>query len=78
VEVVIGLAEHTVSFAGYVAHIENVEGANVFLGGGEDRATGDIDRVAGIMSATTVSGNAGTAYELFCKPVTPSKNQKRK
>jgi hypothetical protein len=63
--------EHTVSFAGFVAHIQNLDGANVFFGGGEDRATGDFDRV-------TVSGNVGKSYELFCKAVTPSKSQKTK
>jgi hypothetical protein len=76
--VVVDLAEHTVSFAGYVAHIENVDGANVFFGGGEDRATGDIDRVTGVMSATTVSGDVGTSYELFCTPVTRSESRKTK
>jgi len=37
VGVVVDLADQTVSFAGYVAHIENVDGGTVFFGGGESR-----------------------------------------
>ena len=32
VELLVDLAEHKVSFAGYVAHIEEVDGMNVFSG----------------------------------------------
>ena len=77
VGVVIDLAENTVSFAGFVAQIENVDGAVVFFGSGIDPAIGDIDRVTGVMSATTVSGNVDTSYELFCKPVTRLDSQKK-
>jgi hypothetical protein len=68
VGVVIDLAQNTVSFAGFVAQIENVEGSVVFFGSGIDPAIGDIDRVTGVMSATTVSREANMSYELFCKP----------
>ena len=78
VDVVVDLAEQTVSFAGYAAHIENVDAAIVFFGGGEDHATGEIDRASGVMSATTVKGNLATSYELFCKPVTHSAGRKTK
>jgi hypothetical protein len=78
VDVVVDLAEQTVSFAGYVAHIENVDAAAVFFGGGEDHATGDIDRASGVMSATAVKGNLATSYELFCKPVTHSASRNAK
>jgi len=78
VDVVVDLAEQTVSFAGYVAHIENVDAAAVFFGGGEDHATDDIDRASGVMSATAVKGNRATSYELFCKPVTHSASRKAK
>ena len=78
VELVVDLAEHKVSFAGYVAHIEDVDGMNVFFGSDKDPATGEINGDSGLMSATTVSGNASTSYEFFCKRVTPSKNQKTK
>jgi copper chaperone CopZ len=78
VGVVVDLAEQTVSFAGYVAHIENVDAAAVFFGGGEDHAMGDIDRASGVMSATTVKGNLAASYELFCKPVTRSASRKTK
>ena len=66
-----------VSFAGYVAHIDDVDGMNVFFGS-NDPATGEFNGDSGIMSATTVSGNVHTSYELFCKRVTPSKSQKAK
>jgi hypothetical protein len=78
VELLVDLAEHKVSFAGYVAHIEDVDGMNVFFGGNEDPATGDINGDSGLMSATAVSGNVHTSYELFCKRVTPSNGQKAK
>jgi hypothetical protein len=78
VELLVDLAEHKISFAGYVAHIEDVDGMNVFFGSNEDQARGDINRDSGLASATTVSGNIHTSYELFCKQVTPSKGQKTK
>ena len=78
VELLVDLAEHKVSFAGYVAHIEDVDGMNVFFGSNEDPATGDINGDSGLMSATAVSGNVHTSYELFCKRVTLSNGQKSK
>jgi copper chaperone CopZ len=78
VGVVVDLPEQTVSFEGYVAHIENVDAAIVFFGAGEDHATGEIDRASGLMSATAVKGNLATSYELLCKPVTPSASRKTK
>ncbi|MGA8697404.1 MAG: hypothetical protein WB689_26920 [Xanthobacteraceae bacterium] len=78
VGVIVDLAEQTVSFAGYVAHIENVDAATVFFGGYGDNATGDIDRASGVMSATTVKDNLATSYELFCEPVTRSASRKTK
>ena len=77
VELLADLAEHKVSFAGYVAHIDDVDGMNVFFGS-NDPATGEFNGDSGTMSATTVSGNVHTSYELFCKRVTPSKSQKAK
>jgi hypothetical protein len=78
VELIVDLAERKVSFAGYVAHIEEVDGMNVFFGSNEDQARGDINGDSGLMSATTVSGNVHMSYELFCKRATPSKTQKTK
>jgi hypothetical protein len=77
VELLVDLAEHKVSFAGYVAHIDDVEGMNVFFGS-NDPATGDFSGDSGLMSAIAVSGNVHTSYELFCKRVIPSKSQKAK
>jgi hypothetical protein len=78
VGVVVDLAEQTVSFAGYVAHIENVDAAVVFFGSGIDPAIGNIDRASGVMSAETVKGNLATSYELFCRPLTHSASRKTK
>ncbi len=78
VELIVDLAERKVSFAGYVAHIEEIDGMNVFFGNNEDQARGDINGDSGLMSATTVSGNINMSYELFCKRMTPSKGQKAK
>ena len=74
----VDFAERKVSFAGYVAHIEEVDGMTVFFGSNEDKATGEINGDSGLMSATTVSGDVHSSYELFCKRVTPSKSQNAK
>jgi hypothetical protein len=76
-DAVVDLAKQTVSFAGFVAQIENIDGAVVF-GSGIDPAIGNIDQVTGVMSATTMKGNLATSYELFCKPVTRSTSRKTK
>ena len=68
VSVVVDFARQTVSFAGYVAPIQNVDGNAVSFGSGTDPAIGDIDRASGVMSVTAVKGNLATSYELFCKP----------
>jgi hypothetical protein len=78
VGVVVDLAQQTVSFVGYVAHIENVDATAIFFGSGIEPATGDIDRASGVMSATTMKGGLATSYELFCKPVTRSTSRKTK
>jgi hypothetical protein len=77
-DAVVDLAEQTVSFAGFVAQIENIDGAVVSFGSGIDPAIGNIDQVTGLMSATTMKGNLATSYELFCKPVTRSASRKTK
>ena len=77
-DAVVDLAEQTVSFAGFVAQIENIDSAVVFFGSGIDPAIGNIDQVTGVMSATTMKGNLATSYELFCKPVTRSASRKTK
>jgi hypothetical protein len=76
VGVVVSLADRTVSFAGFTARIENGDAAVISFGGnalrGDPtlRATGDIDRVTGAMSAATTNGTIVTSYELFGKPAT--------
>ena len=77
-DAVVDLAEQTVSFAGFVAQIETIDGAVVFFGSGIDPAIGNIDQVTGVMSATTMKGYLATSYELFCKPVTRSASRKTK
>jgi hypothetical protein len=60
--------------AANIAKLPELDGMNVFFGSNEDQATGEINGDSGLMSATTVSGNVHTSYELFCKRVTPSKS----
>jgi hypothetical protein len=74
VGVVVNLTEGTVSFAGSIAHIDSVDAAFISFGTDEvlreevpHRATGDIDRVTGAMSAATISGTVLSSYELACK-----------
>jgi hypothetical protein len=76
-DAIVDLAKQTVSFAGFAAQIENIDGAVVFFGSGIP-AIGSIDQVTGVMSATTMKGNLATSYELFCKPVTRSTSRKTK
>jgi hypothetical protein len=78
VGVTVDLAGQTVSFADYVAHIENVDGTAIYFGNGVDPAIGEIDRASGVMSASTMKDNLATSYELFCKPVTRSASRKTK
>ena len=42
-DVVVDLANQTVSFADFVAQIENIDGAAVFFGSGMDPAIGNIE-----------------------------------
>jgi hypothetical protein len=74
VGVVVNLTEGTVSFAGSVAHIDSVDTAVISFGTDDvlreevpHRATGDIDRVTGKMSAATINGTVLSSYELACK-----------
>ena len=73
--VVVNLTEGTVSFAGSVAHIDSADAAIIAFGTDEvlreevpRRATGNIDRVTGAMSAATINGTVLSSYELVCKP----------
>jgi hypothetical protein len=77
------LAEQTVSFSRYVAHIDSVTAADISFSGkiitrfnGQDgikiTVAGDIDRVTGAMTATADSFLWTDTYELLCKPVKPS------
>jgi hypothetical protein len=76
VGVVINLAEHTISFAGYVSHVDSVDAAVISFGSEplltqehpEVSALGEIDRVTGMLSATTMDGHSINFYELLCKP----------
>jgi hypothetical protein len=74
VGVIVNLTEGTVSFAGSVAHIDSVDTAVISFGTDDvlreevpHRATGDIDRVTGVMSAATINGTVLSSYELACK-----------
>jgi hypothetical protein len=68
--VVVNVAEGTVSFTGYVAHIESDDAAAVISFESEDPsilAAGDIDRGTGEMTAVTGRGVIVIYYELVCK-----------
>jgi hypothetical protein len=74
VGVVVNLTEGTVSFAGSVARIDSIDAAIISFGTDEvlreevpRPATGNIDRVTGMMSAATINGTELSSYELACK-----------
>jgi hypothetical protein len=77
---VVNLAEHTVSFAGYVVRIDNVDAANISFDGESTSQLGEsgpkmsfyvmgaVDRVTGAAQATTMSKFSTFSYDLLCKP----------
>ena len=79
---IVNLAEHTVSFGGYVAPIDKVDGANVAFTGTSNMpvgqygpvstlVSGNVDRVTGTVIATAMSKGVGPLlWELSCKPAT--------
>jgi hypothetical protein len=77
---VVNLADHTVTFGGYVAKIESVDNADISFRGekqltvgnvqtGAIIVTGHIHRVTNAVSATTKTSAAAFTYDLLCKPV---------
>ena len=64
------------SFGGYVAPIDKVDGANVAFTGTSNMPVGqygpgNVDRVTGTVIATTMSKGVGPLlWELSCKPAT--------
>jgi riboflavin synthase alpha subunit len=77
---VVNLADHTVTFSGYVARIDDIDAAHISFSGekrlsngsvrtGTVIVTGHIDRVANVVSATTKTTAAAFTYDLLCKPV---------
>jgi hypothetical protein len=70
--VVVNLAERTVSFDGYVAHIDHVDAAVIYFGGDSVKdTTGYIDAKTGSMMATNMDGhNYSELYELVCPAAT--------
>jgi len=78
-------AQSVAGFGGIVAHIDKADAAGVSFSGtggltapgangtpmsiGSITAMGDIDRVAGAVSATTMTTATTFSYELLCKPM---------
>ena len=77
---VVNLADHTVTFGGYVAKIDKVDGASIFFSGEQELSIGKmhagaivvmghIDRATHAVSATTKTSAVAFTYDLHCKPV---------
>lgn len=71
-DVVVNLAERTVSFDGHVAHIDHVDAAVIYFGGDSVKdTTGYIDGKTGSMMATNMDGHKyDELYELVCPAAT--------
>jgi hypothetical protein len=77
---VVNLADHTVTFGGYVAKIDSVDAADIAFSGqgklsirqqtGTILVTGNINRVTGAVSAKTATALVTFTYDLLCKLVT--------
>jgi hypothetical protein len=77
---VVNLADHTVTFGGYVAKIDRVDDAYISFRGEQELSIGNvqtgaiivmghIDRVTNAVSATTKTSAIAFTYDLLCKPV---------
>ena len=81
--VIVNLAEHTVSFGGYVAPIDKVDGANVAFTGTSNMpvgqygpvstlVSGNVDRVTGTVIAMTISkGRRTVALRIVLQASNP-------
>ena len=71
-DVVVNLAERTVSFDGHVSHIDHVGAAVIYFGGDSVKdTTGYIDGKTGSMTATNMDGHKySELYELVCPAAT--------
>jgi hypothetical protein len=63
---VVNFAERTVSFSGHLVGIDKVDIAHVSFSGENNAVHGEINRVTGIMWATTDSNTATVVYNLLC------------
>jgi hypothetical protein len=77
---VVNLADHTVTFGGYVAKIDRVDDAYISFRGEQELSIGNvqtgaiivmghINRVTNAVSATTKTSAIAFTYDLLCKPV---------
>jgi hypothetical protein len=71
-DVVVNLAERTVSFDGHVSHIDHVGATVIYFGGDSVKdTTGYIDGKTGCMTATNMDGHKySELYELVCPAAT--------
>jgi hypothetical protein len=66
VNLVVNFAERTVSFSSHLVGIDNADAAHISFSGENNAVHGEIDRVTGIMWATTHSNAATFVYNLLC------------
>jgi hypothetical protein len=67
---VVDFAERTVSFSSHLVGIEKADVAHISFSGENNAVHGEIDRVTGVMWATTDSNVTTFVYNLLCKPTT--------
>jgi hypothetical protein len=65
---VVDFAERTVSFSSHLVGIDKADVAHISFSGENNAVHGEIDRVTGVMWATTDSNVTTFVYDLLCKP----------
>jgi hypothetical protein len=67
---VVDFAERTISFQSHLVGIDKADVARISFSGENNAVHGEIDRVTGVMWATTDSNVTTFVYNLLCKPTT--------
>ena len=63
---VVNFADRTVSFSGHLVGIDKADVARISFSGENNAVHGEINRVTGIVWATTDSNAATFVYNLLC------------
>lgn len=69
-DLVVDFADRTISFSSHLVGIDKADVAHISFTGENNAVHGEIDRVTGVMWATTVSNATTFVYNLLCKPTT--------